>query len=107
MRTTALLFAGSMLLATILPAQGQSQPRLRPPQPARGQKMDARSFRRLTVPGEEVAQNVKRLTKELRWHKSVGGAILDRLQHNSHKLKLKVESMRKAMGEIAESDHPE
>ncbi len=75
MRTTALLFAGSMLLATILPAQGQSQPRLRPPQPARGQKLEAWSFRRLTVPGEEVAKNVKRLTTELRWHRTVGSAL--------------------------------
>ncbi len=44
------------------------------------------------------------------WHKAIGDAtladaILDRLLHNSHKLKLKGESMRKAMSEIAESDH--
>ena len=46
------------------------------------------------------------------WHKAIGDAtladaILDRLLHNSHKLKLKGESMRKAMSEIADSDHPE
>jgi len=46
------------------------------------------------------------------WHKSIGDAtladaILDRLLHNSHKLKLKGESMRKALSEIAESDHSE
>ena len=44
------------------------------------------------------------------WHKTIGDAtladaILDRLLHNSHKLNLKGESMRKAMSEITESDH--
>jgi len=46
------------------------------------------------------------------WHKAIGDAtladaILDRLLHNSHKLKLKGESMRKARSEFAESDHPD
>jgi DNA replication protein DnaC len=46
------------------------------------------------------------------WHKAIGDAtladaILDRLLHNSHKLKLKGESMRKTLSEIAESDHSE
>ena len=44
------------------------------------------------------------------WHKAIGDAtladaILDRLLHNSHKLKLKGESMRKVMSELTESDH--
>jgi DNA replication protein DnaC len=44
------------------------------------------------------------------WHQSIGDAtladaILDRLLHNSHKLKLKGESMRKAISEMSESDH--
>jgi len=44
------------------------------------------------------------------WHKAIGDAtladaILDRLLHNSHKIKLQGESMRKAMSTIAESDH--
>ncbi len=44
------------------------------------------------------------------WHKAIGDntladAILDRLIHNSHKLKLKGESMRKIMSKIDESDH--
>ena len=44
------------------------------------------------------------------WHKAIGDAtladaILDRLLHNSHKLKLKGESMRKALSEIGDSDH--
>jgi DNA replication protein DnaC len=44
------------------------------------------------------------------WHKAIGDAtlgdaILDRLLHNSHKLKLKGESMRKMMSNMADSDH--
>jgi len=44
------------------------------------------------------------------WHKAIGDAtladaILDRLLHNSHKLKLKGESMRKIMSKLNESDH--
>ncbi len=44
------------------------------------------------------------------WHKSIGDptladAILDRLIHNSHKLNLKGESMRKIMNQTAQSDH--
>jgi DNA replication protein DnaC len=44
------------------------------------------------------------------WHKAIGDAtladaILDRLLHNSHKLKLKGESMRKVMSELTQSDH--
>ena len=46
------------------------------------------------------------------WHKAIGDptladAILDRLLHNSHKLKLKGESMRKTMSEMAEVDQSE
>jgi DNA replication protein DnaC len=44
------------------------------------------------------------------WHKTIGDAtladaILDRLLHNSHKIKLKGESMRKAMSEIGDCEH--
>jgi DNA replication protein DnaC len=44
------------------------------------------------------------------WHKAIGDAtladaILDRLVHNSHRLKLKGESMRKLIAKISESDH--
>ncbi|VUD69384.1 hypothetical protein TDB9533_04751 [Thalassocella blandensis] len=43
-------------------------------------------------------------------HKSIGDAtladaILDRLLHNSHKLKLKGESMRKVLNNMGEVDH--
>ena len=46
----------------------------------------------------------------IQWHKAIGDAtladaILDRLLHNSHKLTLKGESMRKVMSELTESDH--
>ena len=44
------------------------------------------------------------------WHKTIGDAtladaILDRLLHNSHKLILKGESMRKLMSKTGEADH--
>ncbi len=44
------------------------------------------------------------------WHKAIGDAtladaILDRLLHNSHKLKLKGESMRKAMSKMDDGEH--
>tara|TARA_B100000508_G_C11458998_1_gene278218 strand:- start:84 stop:842 length:759 start_codon:yes stop_codon:yes gene_type:complete len=44
------------------------------------------------------------------WHKMIGDAtladaILDRLLHNSHKLKLRGESMRKAMSKISDGEH--
>tara|TARA_B100000745_G_scaffold254826_1_gene177417 strand:+ start:1341 stop:2102 length:762 start_codon:yes stop_codon:yes gene_type:complete len=45
------------------------------------------------------------------WHKAIGDAtladaILDRLLHNSHKLNLKGESMRKILSETGSLDHP-
>lgn len=44
------------------------------------------------------------------WHKAIGDAtladaILDRLLHNSHKLTLKGESMRKTLSKMTDSDH--
>ena len=48
----------------------------------------------------------------IQWHKAIGDAtladaILDRLVHNAHKLKLKGESMRKTKAENgSENDHP-
>ena len=43
------------------------------------------------------------------WHKAIGDAtladaILDRLVHNAHKIKLKGESMRKIMSTMSEGD---
>jgi len=45
-----------------------------------------------------------------KWHTFIGDAtladaILDRLLHNAHKLKLKGESMRKAMSSLTEDEH--
>jgi len=44
------------------------------------------------------------------WYASIGDntladAILDRLMHNAHRLNLKGESMRKAMGQLTEDEH--
>jgi len=46
------------------------------------------------------------------WHKAIGDAtladaILDRLLHNSHKIKLRGESMRKALSDIKDTEYPE
>jgi DNA replication protein DnaC len=46
------------------------------------------------------------------WHKAIGDAtladaILDRLLHNAHKIKLKGESMRKTLSEISDTDDHE
>ena len=76
MRTTALLLARGMLLCTTLPAQGPQYPQPRPNQkPSRSQLTKSRNFRMLTLPGEEVATNVKRLTKQLHWHRTLAGAL--------------------------------
>ncbi len=74
MRTTALLLATSILLAPALLAQNQ-QPGWKDRQGKRSTERSARSFRRLQVPGEEVAQNVRKLTKELHWHKTLASAL--------------------------------
>ena len=73
MRKTALILACTALLPA-LAAQGQQTEGT---QPNRLATMSAGSFRKLTVPGEEVARNVKRLTTELRWHKSLSGALAE------------------------------
>jgi DNA replication protein DnaC len=44
------------------------------------------------------------------WHNAIGDAtladaILDRLLHNAHKLKLKGESMRKVKSELTDDEH--
>ncbi len=44
------------------------------------------------------------------WYASIGDntladAILDRLMHNAHRLPLKVESMRKIMGQLTDGEH--
>ncbi len=47
-----------------------------------------------------------------KWHDSIGDAtladaILDRLAHNAHRIKLKGESMRKTRVELEEREHPD
>ena len=47
-----------------------------------------------------------------KWHQTIGDAtladaILDRLLHNAYKIKLKGESMRKAMSEFDQHDEKE
>ena len=47
-----------------------------------------------------------------KWHASIGDAtladaILDRLTHNAHRLKLKGESMRKSRAKLEEREHPD
>ncbi len=44
------------------------------------------------------------------WHQSIGDntiadAILDRLMHNAHRLKLKGESMRKTRSSLTDGEH--
>ncbi len=38
---------------------------------------EARNFRKLRVPGEEVNTNVTKLTSELNWHKSLAAALAE------------------------------
>ena len=64
MQKTVLILACSSLIAA-LPAQGQGTQGTQAPDANPYSTMSAGSFRRLTVPGDEVAKNVKRLTTEL------------------------------------------
>ena len=72
MQKTVLFLACSTLFVPALVAQGQTEAS----DPLRLKKMSARGFtRKLTVSGETVAKNVKRLTTELRWHKTLSSAL--------------------------------
>lgn len=88
MKTTAtLLAAGSLLLATAsilvptaaLGAQNDARPmaqtRSERGSEARRPAKAAHDFRRLHLPGEEVARNVERLTSELHWYRSLSSAL--------------------------------
>lgn len=68
----------------------------------------------LEIMEDRHGQKCTLITSQLpitQWHKAIGDAtladaILDRLVHNAHKLKLKGESMRKNMSGLeCESDH--
>ena len=71
MRNTALILASLSLLPPLV-AQGNGQTTTAGRDVA---AMSNRSFRRLTVSGEEVEKNVKRLTKSMRWHKTLSGTL--------------------------------
>jgi hypothetical protein len=76
MRNSALILATCSLLIPALQAQGQTEPQ---GQTAAAkpvlERMSSREFRGLTVPGKKVEENVKRLTKEMRWYSSLGSAL--------------------------------
>jgi hypothetical protein len=72
------LWTGAVLLATTGLAQDQgqqAQPKRLEDTSSRTKMREARSFRRLKVSGEQVEKNVRKLTKELKWHKSLGSAL--------------------------------
>lgn len=97
MRTTLTLLLCSSLLPA-LAAQGQ-QTEAQSSKPAwrketGNDRRDARNFRKVQVDGETVAQNVRKLRKELRWHKTIGGALQSARQ--SGKLVLWIQ----ALGEL-------
>lgn len=77
MRPTLTFLVCSSLLVSALSAQGQTQA----PQPSSlikktgNPNRDARSFRKLQVPGPAVADNVRKLRKELHWYKTLSGAL--------------------------------
>ncbi len=73
----AALLTSATLLTGPLAAQDREQgqrPQARESD-KRESRRDARAFRRLRVSGDEVAKNVRKLTKELRWHKSLSSAL--------------------------------
>ena len=76
MKITLLVLTGCTMLAPTLFAQSQGR---RSPQETvaarQGVPTNARQFRRLRIPGEEVEKNVGRLTEELHWFKTLGGAL--------------------------------
>lgn len=73
MRCIALILAGTSLL---LPGTAQQQRGTKAPTTETQRALKSvRGFRRLKVPGDEVEQNVRRLTKEMRWHKTLGAAL--------------------------------
>jgi hypothetical protein len=75
------------MLAALADAQAQSRPS-RPASRPTAQKpkaqdtkipkkvaMEARQFRQLQVPGDAVARNIEKLTSELQWYSTLGGAL--------------------------------
>ena len=76
MRNTALFLASCTILIPALTAQGQQEPNGQTRAASTELKrMSSRSFRKLTVPGNEVEVNVKRLTTEMKWSKTLSSAL--------------------------------
>jgi hypothetical protein len=82
-RATLTFLVCSGLLTSSLSAQNQTQAQ----QPSDGMQLsqlvrktgndnrDARSFRKLQVTGDDVAKNVHKLRTELKWYKTMSGAL--------------------------------
>ena len=77
-RSFTVLISGA-LLATSLVAQRSQDPQVARatsrPSVGRDAKHEARTFRKLKVSGEQVEKNVAKLTDELKWFKTLGGAL--------------------------------
>lgn len=68
------LLASAALASQTRGAQTEGQS---PKDDAQLAEMSPRTFKRMTVPGEQVEANVKRLTTRLRWHKHLGAALAE------------------------------
>ncbi len=68
MRTLALV---SCILIAGLAAQQRPSTDVR----ERQARQNPRAFRQLEIPGEQVAQNVSKLTQELHWHQTLRSAL--------------------------------
>ena len=75
MKITLLVLTCCTTLAPALLAQNQDRPQGTRAATQQTLPTNARQFRRLKIPGDEVEKNVRRLTKELRWYKTLGAAL--------------------------------
>ena len=77
MRPTLTFLVCSSLLVSTLSAQDQTQAAQPSPliKKTGNPNRDARSFRKLQVPGPAVSDNVRKLRKELHWYKTLSGAL--------------------------------
>ena len=77
MKSTLTFLACSSLLLSALDAQTQSQDQQANSwiKKTGNAGRDARTFRKLQVPGPAVAKNVKKLRTELNWYSTLNGAL--------------------------------
>ena len=75
MRPTLTLLVCSSLLVSALDAQTQGQQTDSLIKKTGNVGRDARSFRKLQVPGAAVSENVKKLRSELHWYSTLNGAL--------------------------------